>query len=343
MRRLGGFLGFFLCSYAAAQIGALPPARNFDPTKGVIDGKTAVSLWPATSGASASDVNGQPGDPTGFEAHLTLKDEPDAEVVHPAGQWFMPPAYGVFMAWLENPTQYLMSPSPTPLHYHGGSFSGQGIALVGRFGPAGRVRLAAPVCGGNCSLGLIHANSQILPGGGIRPEMRRATAEGTAVEQGTLMPAGPVAATLYDKRLKEYRAIEVPVTVVSRQTVLLHPKPPKPGQSDLLVVLTRPDLLHRVENEDVATRLLLASGKSVSPAFVVSGPRLLYASWTGVASGAVSRSRARRPKRGSRPKTSRTRSSSSTPPRATSRCIRRAISPTCAGGRISRIQRRSRR
>lgn len=285
MRRLGGFLGFFLCSYAAGQIGALPPAFSFDPTKGVIDGKTAFSLWPSTSGASASDANGKPGDPAGFEAHIALKDDPEAEVVHPAGQWFMPPVYGVFMVWLESPTQYLMSPSPTPLHYQGSPFNGRGLALVGRFGPAGRVRLAAPVCAGSCSLGLIHATSHVLPGGGIRPEMRRVMAEGTAVEHGALMPAGPVAATLYDKRLKEYRAIEVPVAVAPRQTVLLHPKPPKPGQSDLLVVLTRPDLLHKAEDEDVAPRLLLASGKSVSPAFVVSGPRLLYAIWTGVAAG----------------------------------------------------------
>src|ERR1700731_777076 len=144
--KVGCILSFFICYCAAAQTEALPPAHNFDPTKDGIDGKTAFSLWPSTS-----NVKGEPGDPTGFEAHIALKDEPDAEVVHPAGQWFMPPIFGIFMVWIESPTRYLISPSPTPLHFHGSAFSGQGMALVGRIVPAGRIRLAAPVCGGNCS------------------------------------------------------------------------------------------------------------------------------------------------------------------------------------------------
>ena len=48
-------------------------------------------------------------------------------------------------------------------------------------------------------------------------------------------------------------------------------------------------------------------------------------------------------RRASRPRTSRTRSSSSTPPRATSRSTRRATSPTSAAARTSRTRSRSRR
>jgi len=276
------FFFLLVCLRAPATAGVtLPPARNFDSTKGEIDGKPAFAFWPSTS----SDSSAKPGDPAGFEAHIAFRSDLDTEAVHTAGEWFVPPSEGVFLVWLESPSRYLMSTSPTPLIYKDVPFNGHGIALVGRVIPAGRVRLAAPVCGGGCTFGLIHANSHIWPDGGIRPEMRRSEQEAAAVERGALMPAGVVAAMLYDKRLKVYRAIEAPVAVTAGQTVVVHAKPPGAGSSDLVVVFTRPQRLHKVADEDVIPRLVLGSGKSLPPVFTVSGYRRLYAIWKGVAAG----------------------------------------------------------
>jgi hypothetical protein len=99
------------------------------------------------------------------------------------------------------------------------------------------------------------------------------------------MPTGPVAATLYDNELKEYRAVEAPLAVSSGQTAVFHPKPPASGSSDLVVVLVRPKLIAKTAEEEAMPRLVLASGKSPSAVFTVSGPRRLYAIWKGVAPG----------------------------------------------------------
>jgi hypothetical protein len=266
----------------APQPLTLPPAHDFNPGKGLIDGKAAVGLWPGTSSA----MDRKAADPTGFEAHIALRDALDTETVHPAGEWFIPSLSGVFLVWLENPARYLISPSPTPLMYHlPPPDAKQGLALVDRVVSAGRVRLDSPTCDGNCTLGLLHANSHIGAGGSLRPEMKRLVSESVAVERGALMPAGAVAATLYDKVVKEYRAVEAPIAVASDQTAVLRPKPPSPGFSDLVVVLTRPKLLDKATDEDAMPQLVLASGKSPVPVFAASGPMRLYAIWKGVASG----------------------------------------------------------
>jgi hypothetical protein len=277
-----GLLVGYQASAQPAQHITLPPARDFDARKGLIDGRAAVGLWPSTT----SDIKGRPADPSGFEAHIALREALDSETVHPAGEWFFPWTSGVFLIWLESPARSLISPSPTPLIYHFPAPAAEhGLAFVGRIVPAGRVRLDAPACGGDCVLGLLHANSHIGTDGGLRPEMKRLVAERGAVEHGALMPVGTVAATLYDKRLKEYRAIDAPIAIASGQTAVLHLKPPGPGLSDLVVVLIRPKAIRKATAEDAIPRLLLASGQSPPPAFAVSGPKRLYAIWKGVAAG----------------------------------------------------------
>jgi hypothetical protein len=273
---------------AAAQPApnvTLPPDHNFNPDKpgmGLIDGKAAVGLWPGTS----SSLSRKPADPAGFEAHIALRDDLETETVRPAGQWFFPPWSGVFLAWLESPTRSLISPSPTPVSYRLPPQAAEyGMTLVDQVVPAGRVRLDSATCGGHCVLGLLHANSHIGPLGFMRPEMKRLVPEGRAVEQGALMPAGAVAATLYDKVLKEYRAVEAPIAVAWGQTAVLHPKLPGPGLSDLVVVLTRPKVIQKVTDEDSLPRLVLASGKAPPPVFVVTARQRLYAIWKGVAAG----------------------------------------------------------
>jgi hypothetical protein len=266
---------------AAPQV-ILAPARDFDARKGLIDGRAAVGLWPSTT----SDLKGKPADPGGFEAHIALRDDLDSEMVHPAGEWFFPPTSGVFLVWLESPTRFLMSPSPTPLIYHFPAPAAEhGLAFVGRIMPAGRVRLDAPPCGGDCTLELLHANSHIGPDGFVRPEMKRSVAERAAVERGALMPAGALAATLYDRRLKEVRAVEAPIALTAGQTVALRPKPPGPNLSDLVVVLTRPKAIRNAIGADAMPKLRLASGQSLPPAFAVVGPKKLYAIWKGVGAG----------------------------------------------------------
>jgi len=278
-------LRFFFGVLAAAQTAhqiTLPPARGFDSRKGLIGGKAAVGAWPSTT----SDLNGKPADPTGFETHIAPRDSLEAEVVHPAGEWFFPPAGGVFHLWIESPGRFLISPSPTPLLYTFPPPAAEyGLALITSIVPAGRVRLASPTCGGDCTLGLLHANSHIGPDRGLRPEMKRLLPEPMAIEHGALMPAGAVAAMLYDKRLHEYRAVEAPVQLAPGQTAALHLRPPGPGVADLVVVLTRPKVLAKATEENAMPRLLVASGKSFPPAFAVTGPKRLYAIWKGIAAG----------------------------------------------------------
>jgi hypothetical protein len=286
LRALGSVCALYLfVGYQAAaqptQEITLPPAPH-ELGNGLIDGKAAVGYWPGTSSA----LDRKAADPAGFEAHIALRDDLETETVRPAGEWFFPPWSGAFFAWLESPTRSLMSPSPTPVLYRLPPPRGEhGLGLIDRVVPAGRVRLDSPTCGGHCTLGLLHANSHIGPLGFIRPEMKRLVPEATAVEQGALMPAGAVAATLYDKGLKEYRAVEAPVTVAWRQTAVLHLKPPGPGSSDLVIVLIRPRVISRLAEEEAMPRLVLASGKTPSPAFAVSGPRRLYAIWKGLTPG----------------------------------------------------------
>jgi hypothetical protein len=274
-------LCLFVGVQAAAQEVTLPPAPH-DLGKGLIDGKAAVGYWPGTSSA----MDRKPADPAGFEAHIALRDALETETVRPAGEWFFPPWSGPFLAWLESPARSLISPSPTPVLYRLPPRAAEhGMGLIDRVVPAGRVRLDAPTCGGHCTLALLHANSHIGPLGFIRPEMKRLVPEGAAVEQGALMPAGAVAATLYDKVLKEYRAVEAPIAVAWGQTAVFHPKPPGPGSSDLVVVLVRPKVIARMAEEEAMPRLVLASGKSPPPVFAVSGPRRSYAIWKNVAPG----------------------------------------------------------
>jgi hypothetical protein len=267
----------------AVEDVTLPPGPEIDATKGVIDGKVAVGLWPGTS----SSLNRKPADPAGFEAHIALRDDLNSEIVHPAGTWFFPPSSGVFLGWIENPARSWISPSPTPLLLSNAPYAGatHGLALVDRVVRAGRVRLDSPTCGGHCTLGLLHANSQISTEGFIRPEMKRLVPESTAVAQGALMPTGAVAAMLYDKELKEYRAVEAPLTVAAGQTAVLHLAPPGQGSSDLVVVLVRPKVIAQTTEEEAMPRLVLASGKSPAAVFTVSGPRRSYAIWKGVPSG----------------------------------------------------------
>ena len=274
------FVGYQAAAQPAQEI-TLPPAPH-ELGNGLIDGKAAVGYWPGTSSA----LDRKAADPAGFEAHVALRDDLETETVRPAGEWFFPPWSGAFFAWIESPSRSLISPSPTPVLYRLPPPAGQhGMGLIDRVVPAGRLRLDSPTCGGHCTLGLLHANSHIGPLGFIRPEMKRLVSEGKAVEQGALMPAGTVAATLYDKALKEYRAVEAPVAVAWGKTEVLHLKPPGPGVSDLVVVLIRPKVIAKTTEEDAMPRLVLASGKSPSPVFAVSGPRRAYAIWKGVASG----------------------------------------------------------
>jgi hypothetical protein len=287
LRAIGSFLApCLLVGHQAlaqpVQEVTLPPGPAIDGTRGVIDGRAAVGVWPGTSSA----LDRKAADPAGFEVHLAFRDDLGSEIVHPAGTWFFPPSSGVFLAWLENPARFLISPTPTPMVLQLPAPAARlGVPLVDRVVLAGRVRLDSPACGGNCTLGLLHASSNVNADGFILPEMKRLVPEGAAVEQGALMPAGAVAATLFDKETKEYRAVEAPLAVASGKTAVFHPKPPGPGSSDLVVVLVRPKVISKTAEEDVMPRLVLASGKSPAAVFAVSGPRRLYAIWRGVASG----------------------------------------------------------
>src|SRR4051794_6497103 len=106
-------IAFFTAAVLAAAI-QLP-----DPTKGVIDGKVAVLVWPR--------LDGELIEPVDCSAHLIPRSNQDAELLYRCGTWFQPPPDD-YRVWVEQ--QNLVSPVQTLLSYHGGPFQERGLAAV---------------------------------------------------------------------------------------------------------------------------------------------------------------------------------------------------------------------
>ncbi|MCP4592798.1 MAG: hypothetical protein GY842_18850, partial [bacterium] len=254
-----------------------PQPIKIDVSKGVIDGRVAVSFWP-TAGLESRELR----DPTGFEVHLVPVDDQDQEYAYPCGTWFQPPR-DRYRLWLE--ADGWMSPDSTILIYAGSRFEGAGMAGVSPVVPAGTVRLSEDLdLGSNHSLRLLHVDSHNIGPRPLREISRRAGAD--AARRGVRMPEGRVLVMLFDNEAGEYLALSRPVQVTRNAVTTAKPEPPTAG-SDLLVALDRPALARDKAEYDVE---LVVGGPELPdtpPAVVVRTTERLYAVWYGLSGSYV--------------------------------------------------------
>src|SRR5438045_1165786 len=209
-------LPFALASTAPIDI---PSASS-----GVINGRTAILVWPA-------GPNNRPVDASGCAVHLVPYTDQDAERTYPCGEWFQPDV-GKYRYWLEKDDAYI-SPYPSILYYAGRPFEGRSLRLLLPVLPAGKVALLQPQSP-NLSFRIVH-----LPASGDRPAAhrsfdRRARADKTAP---LLTPVGAVVAALFDRQ-GNATAVTRPVRVQRDELQRVLPTVPKVG-TDILAVLER--------------------------------------------------------------------------------------------------------
>ncbi len=262
----------------AGSVAAQTPAPTFvvDPSQGVVDGKSAISFWPAESYVGPA----QPSDllPTdGMEVILVPADNLDEINRFPCGQWLSPPP-GKYKFWLEG--QGLISPASKVMTYSATPFEGRGQAHVSSVVPAGKIglsreRLISP----DRILRLVHTKSH-NQGSRPRSEMSRSVLV-EAAHAGVLMPEGPVLAGLFDVTKGEYTAISKPVDIFRDRVAYVDPRPPATG-TDLVVVLDRPQRTASFEDYDVSLSAVGADGSSRSPELSIPTSDRIFGIWYGL-------------------------------------------------------------
>ncbi len=259
---LGIAVGGLLASAAGPE-----ESIQLDATKGVINGRVAVSFWP--SGDSRGD---KLIDPLGFEVHLVPESDLGQELTYPCGTWLQPPA-GKYRFWLEG--NGWVSPSSSIMTWLGGTFQGKGGVVINRVLPGGLVGLAEGCAGGSqVVLRILHLDSH-RKGPVLHREMSRRVPAGLA-KQGVLMPEGPVVAALFDNEAGEYLALARPVAVARERSSELSCAPPPVPQSALLVVLERPALVAADPEDDLVVEGFQGS---IRPDVLVPTAERVYGIW----------------------------------------------------------------
>ncbi len=257
--------------FAAAlfSAGALAQPIEIDSSKGVIDGKVAISFWPTRDSRSRTVA-----DPAGFEVRLVPQSGQDKEIGFPCGTWIQPPP-DRYKFWLEG--QGWISPFSSVMTFVGGPFQGQGGASVTQVAPGGLVALDPQVeQPPEVALRLLHLDSHNR--GVPKRELSR-RASGEVMRRGVLMPEGRIIATLYDNAQKGYIALGRPVEVSHGRLTYVRPEPPVAESSDLLVVLERPRFITDSAHYDVD---LILAGSGRQPDITVPASDRLYALWYGL-------------------------------------------------------------
>ncbi len=139
--------------FAGTPASAQPAFLGIDPSKGSVDGMTAMAVWPR--------VGTQTVDTAGFEVVLVRRDDPAVTIRFPAATWQVPPE-GSYRIFLEG--KDVVSPYPTNLTWSRTPFSGRGQPLAKQFVPAGRVRIATPCEGRGCRAWLLMPIGSVAAG-----------------------------------------------------------------------------------------------------------------------------------------------------------------------------------
>src|SRR4051794_15872841 len=207
-------LALILLALFATKI-TFPPA-----SRGEINGKTALLVWPASPGGELIDASH-------CHAHLVPYSDQDQELLFPCGEWFQP-AVGKYRYWLEKDGA-LMSPYPTVVIYNGPKFTGSAIRAVLPVMPAGEIALREP-SSADRSFRVLS-----IPAATDRPAQHRSMDRRTRADAviPLLMPEGDVVAGLFDRKTGDAVALTRRVRVQRDKVAYVTPQPPKDG-SDVL-------------------------------------------------------------------------------------------------------------
>ena len=201
----------FIATAIRAEPSELP-----DPSTGEIDGKAALRLVP----------NGviEPG----CIGHLVPVDAQEEDFVYPCGTWFLPPAPGRYIEWIEQGHRISQQ---AVLVYGAPAFHGMGLTLSKELVDAGEIRLAQPP---PLEPGETVRFLSLVRHGAARLFDRRLPHD--KADQSVRIRAGSVIAGIFDAE-GNARAISTPtsVTAGARHEAALHVA----RDSDVLVVLSR--------------------------------------------------------------------------------------------------------
>lgn len=262
LRRIGIHVCVLLATtvFVAAQSGLHLP----DPRTGVIDGRTAVLVWPARySTADKYEFLSR----EGCTAHFVLATKPDAEELRPCGQWTRLQS-GTYKVWLEN--NDAVSPFPWVLRYADEPFTGQGVMGLLPVVPAGIVKFGTDINAERpLSVRVLSLNTQFF---GKRQRLfdRRSA----AIDAELRVPAGQALAGLFDRTTGDALALSPPFMVKAGSTAIANPKPPR-ANADVLAVLERP----LAERSKSVALSLGTEMKSRSPDVFVEGSDAVIAVW----------------------------------------------------------------
>jgi len=202
--------------------------------------------------------------PSGYEVHMTPADDPGEELVHPAGEPFVPPG-GRWRIWLQGPGAMseatllvkfteIRAPTATSAHY---------VSV----GPAGRVVLTDDAeVEQRQELWVIHADSPR----DFRYEFSRRRPVSEAGGEGVLMPAGTALAALWDREDERYVALSRPFEVRAGEAVPAPLREPASNRAHLLVYAERRGHADSDPLMDLAPTLTQGSARRRPDATVVT-------------------------------------------------------------------------
>lgn len=242
------------------------------------DAASGFAAFPARySGASPVEVL----NPSGFQVHLTNADQPDADLVFPAGRLFDPPS-GRHRIWIEG--DWSITPFGRLVVFGTkrrppGSTTVQTLPIV----PAGRVSMAgATAIEADLQLRLLFAGVDPVAGL-LRHELSRRVLV-AKVGDGVLMPEGPVLAALWDQSENRYVSLSRPFTVRAERTISAPLRSPAPTRCDLVAYVDRPKATAPLAIRGLGLELT-RGGKIHRPDVTVETAWGIYGFWYGLTPG----------------------------------------------------------
>lgn len=261
-------------------IGVLPTAADVPlpvPSKGQINGRTAMIAMPAAGGENTA-ARARPGvilSPEDCQAHLTPVANLEQELTYPCGKWFQPPQEGNYRIWLEKPA--MISEGYGLLMWEDEPFPGKGLSMIMPLEPAGTIALApaVPIAEGQ-SFRFVHLRA--VHKGTLRPAFDRRLPATRAREGGTVA-IGSVLAGIFDRKTDHAVALARPVEVRAGKTSYVAPAPPPRG-TDVLAVLARPRPA-KLGSHEVTVGLRI-DGSVKKPDVLLASASNIFAVWYGV-------------------------------------------------------------
>jgi hypothetical protein len=250
----------------AALLGALFPAvvggeKMPDPSTGIIDGKAAILIWPATL-----RDDGYPGELLSLgncQVHAALFNEMESETLYPCGKWFLPPPDRYWM-WAEQ----------------GDTISGAQIqTLATGNGPIGLRAIHPMVPAGFVALteGASDTSAARFISLTRRYRSFLRSMRGSIAHIPVRIPAGRVAGGVFDRKSGDAIMFFRSADVAAGKMVRFTPARPPSNASGVFVALKSP----AGKRKELAVNLHVGD-RMVPPDDFVDGGSRIYAIWYAV-------------------------------------------------------------